>query len=100
MTIDYKRTLATRIPPQRCPGCLFELDGVHCFGDESRPEPGDFTVCIQCAMLLRFGDDMVLVQAALADVDESVREEFAKMIATIEALSAGGKRVVPPQRPM
>jgi hypothetical protein len=51
-------------------------------------------------MLLRFGDDMVLVQAALADVDESVREEFAKMIATIEALSAGGKRVVPPQRPM
>lgn len=49
-----------RIVPHACPGCGITQDAVaQVKGDHgSRPEKGDFTICIDCGMLLIFESDL------------------------------------------
>ena len=36
------------------------MDMATCVGSDSRPKPGDFTVCIRCGHIMIFGDDLRL----------------------------------------
>lgn len=58
----------TRVPVSRCPYCDAPNDrasGVY----ERGPQPGDFSVCLICASLLRFGDAMRLRIPSRAELD-------------------------------
>ncbi len=64
-----------------CPTCGKILNGVTNVrpNEEARPVPGDFTLCIECRSLLRFGDDLQLVGVTSKDL-EGVSEEDLEMI--------------------
>jgi len=46
----------------KCINCGKLLDGVSAVGDDvsGRPEPGDFSICIECGTIMVFGDDLQL----------------------------------------
>lgn len=47
--------------PNQCPVCLHEHDAATSVGpNDGAPAPGDFTVCIECASILRWTDGMRL----------------------------------------
>jgi hypothetical protein len=64
-----ERLYTTR--PQPCPCCGHPLNAstARLFnGAGGGPEAGDFTICIRCAGLLRFGEGLVLREATEEDL--------------------------------
>jgi len=43
-----------RVPLSFCPHCNAELDGCSGVDNDARPDPGDFTVCIECGSVSAF----------------------------------------------
>lgn len=89
MTSPWKRPLDFKLQASPCPRCGAMLDGAGTFaGPIEPPNPGDLTVCIYCAGLLRFGvglaleavegDELIL---ALADPDvRSIRDAVRRLL--------------------
>ena len=46
--------------PCLCPNCGNFLDAATQIGGDAKPDPGDISVCIECAAILQFGDDLAL----------------------------------------
>ena len=70
----------TNLPEQFCPYCFHRLDSATSFDTEESPQPGDFTVCISCANILRYGEGMSLHASSLMEIPAHSRMEFAKMV--------------------
>ncbi|MCP4900180.1 MAG: hypothetical protein GY906_24680 [bacterium] len=49
------------ITPTNCPHCKHHLDAATNLQSEERPAPGDMTVCINCAAILRFDEKCMAV---------------------------------------
>lgn len=47
-------------PHARCPWCRTKLDAASDPVGDATPKPGDLSVCINCAAMLTFGDDLKL----------------------------------------
>lgn len=80
------------VTASRCPSCGHRLDAASHPRDENvRPRPGDLSVCIQCAELLRFTEGMAVVRlsaqelAALEQEDPEAVAELWTMAQTILA---------------
>ena len=63
----------------RCPGCKSICDGFT--GDEmyGQPKPNDYTICMYCASVCVFNDDMEMVEVTEEEFDklsEEVKEEL------------------------
>lgn len=43
-----------------CPYCDYNMDRVSSVNNQAQPSPGDVTVCIQCAQVAIFCDDLSL----------------------------------------
>jgi hypothetical protein len=60
-----KMTEAEVMPPARCLNCGYACDRASGIvdrqaPDQQRPEPGDFSLCINCGHLSVFADDLTL----------------------------------------
>jgi hypothetical protein len=74
-----------RVPASPCPTCGTELDGAaNVHGPSPLPEPGDLTVCIECAALLTYSATLSLVALPeneappeLLDIQRAVRELYS-----------------------
>jgi len=65
-----------------CPVCLYTLDAASGF-DNNRPEPGDITVCLNCAFILVFKKNMKVRKATnkdLSELDKETREKLSKTL--------------------
>lgn len=52
--------VTTRLTETRCPWCEHRLDAATGTDDEPhRPEPGDLSVCIMCASILMFDQELI-----------------------------------------
>jgi hypothetical protein len=60
-------TDAIRVPKRFCPQCRAKLDAVTDPREGKRPKPGDFSVCIHCACLMIFNDDLTLRESTLKE---------------------------------
>lgn len=61
----------TRVRKSACPVCKYEMDAATCLSHpESGPKAGDYSICIECAAVLRFGPGMELVEADKVDMAE------------------------------
>jgi hypothetical protein len=80
------------MPPSVCPVCLYELNGVTNMTSRDEPAVGDFTICINCRSVLRFGLGMTLEKSSLLDVPVSVRFNFAKLLRVMETMPARPKK--------
>lgn len=93
------------IPPQ-CPGCLKFLTGYTAADNdpEAKPEPGDLTICIGCALPLIFTDDLQVRKVGKGELDEKQMLEFMRSLGKlpdikviIDALKKrDGEDAVPP----
>jgi hypothetical protein len=65
-----------RVPGEpTCPICHTLLTGANPLEDDIRPKPGDFTVCIVCASILRFAEDFTLLRCTPAELAELERQQ-------------------------
>jgi hypothetical protein len=69
-----------RMPAAFCPGCFKVLDGVTNLESSEAPKSGDFTICIYCAAVLRFTENMQLELSSLEDIPVAFRLGFAKVV--------------------
>lgn len=75
------------MPSQFCPRCFKMLDATCSLTDaNAAPEPGDFTVCIACAAVLRFGTGLHLEMSSLMDIPEHSRMAFAQTVQAVETM--------------
>lgn len=58
------------LPDRRCPWCGETLNMAASFDHDQQPKPGDLTVCIQCAGMLKYGPAMKLLRLTEADIDD------------------------------
>lgn len=62
----------TRTPECRCPWCGHRLDAAMA-GDpehpDATPSPGDVSVCISCAQILVFQEDLTLRAASPSEIE-------------------------------
>jgi len=70
--------------PAFCPLCFHLLDGVTNMTGREAPQPGDFTVCIYCANVLRFTDKMGLQLSALIEAPVEIRFELVKVVNAVK----------------
>jgi hypothetical protein len=75
-----------RMPPSICPVCSWPLDASTNMTGHEAPGVGDFTVCINCRSVLRFGLGMGLEKSSLLEVPTHIRASFAKIIRCMEAM--------------
>lgn len=79
------KTLTTRFENARwCPCCFGVLSAATCLTDEVRPEPGDYTVCIYCASVLRFDGQMDYQLSSLEAVPTHIRMQFARIVQAVK----------------
>jgi hypothetical protein len=71
------RTVENR--PCLCPQCGAANDRVTDLFGDAAPSPGDFTICADCAAILRFSDDMTTRTATARDLN-GLSEEFLTQI--------------------
>lgn len=58
-----------------CPKCNAKLDGVTEMGEgDGLPNPGDVSVCLYCATILRFDDALVPKEITADDMDDMDNE--------------------------
>jgi hypothetical protein len=73
-----------------CPKCGRKLDVATCTYDEALvPKPGDFSVCIGCAEVLRFDHELepvLAVPAELAELDPEMLARLERSRAAIRRL--------------
>jgi hypothetical protein len=72
-----------RLPEVRCSSCGTKLNAAtHVGPDDPRPEPGDFSICLDCGHLSAYADDLTLRPLTDAEIIEA----------------AGDKRILATQR--
>ncbi|HYW17721.1 MAG TPA: hypothetical protein VE956_00155 [Nodularia sp. (in: cyanobacteria)] len=73
----------TRHQKQLCPKCDYQLDAATGLTEEDiTPREGDFSVCLNCCSVLRFGNNLQLYQSTLEEaqkfgLDKQLREGIA-----------------------
>jgi RNase P subunit RPR2 len=80
------------MPPSACTNCRYVMDMATSISerdDDPQPEPGAFTICIQCGHIMRFADDLSLRD--LTD-EEIVMVAGDKRIIAIQAARAEVER--------
>ena len=89
-----------RVKKQKCPYCGFEGDGVEEFNREDRkPKPGDISVCISCAGIQVFGEEMELLKISKERLTE-LKEKHPITWAEINSLRSAIKITTSLQRGM
>lgn len=70
------------VKPSACPFCGYAADAATCFeNDEARPRPGDFSLCLECAEVLVFDDEVALRKPAAGELEAApsyIRSALAK----------------------
>lgn len=56
------------------------MDGVTAYGDKPHPDPGDVTICIECANLLVFTDDYTLRKPAPSELLRMLQDPHLQMV--------------------
>lgn len=86
--------MTTGIDPRgRCPRCRRRLDAATCATGDARPEAGDVSICIGCALYLIFvaGGAGLTVRAATVDDVRALSLEQRHVLTAAARLITGGR---------
>lgn len=74
-----------------CPHCGKHIDQASCYADgDQKPSPGDLSVCIGCAEISKYGDDMGLEkfpEILLDTLEEGLRTQILRAVHTVKAVN-------------
>ena len=63
--------MSTTIPESKCVQCGYVVEQAsHIQGDRVAPEPDDLSICLKCAHVTKYGDDLGLVELTQEEVVE------------------------------
>jgi hypothetical protein len=69
----------TRLDDDNCPKCGYNLSAATS-DVGATPEPGDYSICIECYAFLRFDDNLKLIALTEEELDELPQEIFMVLI--------------------
>lgn len=72
--------------PQLCPICGYTLEGHTNTSGSGGPEPGDFTICMACAGILRYDVGLKVYAITLDEVPEECRAQVEKVVDATKTL--------------
>jgi hypothetical protein len=81
-----------------CPVCRAELTAASAANAADNVDPplaGDLTICLHCAIPLRFGADLIpqrLTAYDFSEFDQRTMEELTEMLAAVRFVKRMGKR--------
>jgi uncharacterized protein with PIN domain len=82
----------TRHQEQRCPKCGTKLDSATAaFNEKATPKEGDFSICIKCCSVLRYGRSLRLLLSSLQEAEKEqfgLREHLEQVITSIKRVNA------------
>lgn len=87
------------IGPRTCPGCGGRFDGAASLTSDEPPDPGDFSVCMTCGTILRFGEGLC-VRLATAEDLAALSPGGRSALAQAQAVVRGSRRKRPPPQQM
>ena len=76
----------SRLPMQLCPWCWTKLDAASNIFNSGPPAPGDVTICIVCAAVLCFDENLRLKASSLGEVPIEIRAKVARVKYTVEEM--------------
>lgn len=85
---------ATHTPLSSCPACGTELDAAGGSDKAGQPKPGDLSVCINCATILQF-DEQLHLHLAPGEVVNQARAENPELVDYVQAVTDMLKRGAP-----
>lgn len=59
--------MTTKIDDDICPNCKSVLNTCTGVNSDQNPSPGDITICFYCGSVLKFNDDMTLLELTTED---------------------------------
>lgn len=80
-----------RLSPQVCPHCGHAIDATTGWGHETGPAPGDISVCMYCAELVAFDENLNFRVLAYDELVAIMTEhpEIDRLRRTLTAITAG-----------
>jgi hypothetical protein len=81
------KTLTTQLEARRCPQCFCALDACTSLTAAVQPQPGDYTICIGCASVLRFTETMDFELSSLEAIPTHSRMGFAQAVQAVKKVS-------------
>lgn len=83
-----------RVKGSVCPGCGAMLDAASHHEEGAVPEPGCFSICLYCGLLLRFDDDLSLGPIDPAELNcLSLEQERELIVAKFVVKSFWAERI-------
>jgi hypothetical protein len=67
--------VTTRLPPQMCLSCGRLVDAASDVEGKSVPKPGDVTICIGCAHVMVFTEDLKLREPTAQEAEEIAEDD-------------------------
>jgi len=80
------KTLTAPTEARWCPNCFQLLTAYTCLTDEVKAVQGNFTICINCASVLRFTETMEFELSSLEAIPTHSRMLFARAVQAIQSL--------------
>lgn len=72
------------VPKSKCPYCDKEHDGASS-PEGATPNPGDYCICIWCASMLKFGDNMELLPVSKYEMN-TLNNEHSEFMAKMRLM--------------
>jgi hypothetical protein len=69
-----------------CPECKYAIDAATAAFSHARPKPGDVTVCLNCAAILEFADDLTVQRTDTTKLPLDVLEQLAEVQAAVRKM--------------
>lgn len=90
----------TFMEPTRCPYCDYQMDAATAaFKPDASPKPGDVSVCMSCAQILQFDDNLKPAKVVVSDLRREMSEKgFSELMKVQRAVKALDRRNLPSQR--
>jgi hypothetical protein len=85
-----------QVPESFCPYCFIAHDTVTNTTGGTAPDPGDFTLCIGCAGVLTFDENLQLKPAKFTDIPIQERAKFARVKMCVEEVNRRHKTKATP----
>lgn len=81
-----------RVKASPCPGCGEVQDGAFSPESDDSPEPGDFSICLECQGLYVFGEDMQLRELTEAEILEVPLDQVSRFQRNLTRAKADGDK--------
>ena len=61
--------MSSEVPVSQCPKCGYLTDRAGSVDDDTKvPTPGDLSICLRCAHVTKYADDLTLVELGSAEL--------------------------------